>query len=118
MKTLAELTALKEKARELVALREGKDTVRVVVAMGTCGIAAGAKSVLNAFVEGISQNGLYEHVLVRQSGNADFCEQAPVVEVYEDGKDKVTYVKMTAEKAQRVITEHLIGGKPVAEFTK
>lgn len=118
MKTLAELTAVREKNRPLVAMREGRDDIRVVVAMGTCGIAAGAQEVLTAFVEGVNANGLYEHVLVRQSGCIGSCAQEPIVEVYQDGKEKITYAGMTPEKAQRVIQEHLIGGTPVAEYIK
>lgn len=118
MRTLAELTAIKEKNRPLVAMREGKDDIRVVVAMGTCGIAAGAQEVLSAFIRGVNEQGLYEHVLVRQSGCVGSCTQEPIVEVYQDGKEKVTYISMTPQKAERVIQEHLIGGKPVAEYIK
>ncbi len=117
MKSLAELAAIKAKMQDKIAIREGSDSVRVVVGMATCGIAAGARPVLSAFVEGVNEAGLTERVMVTQTGCIGICQYEPVVEVYEDGKDKVTYVKMTAEKAKRVVDEHLKGGKVVTEFT-
>ncbi|MBR5538733.1 MAG: (2Fe-2S) ferredoxin domain-containing protein [Clostridia bacterium] len=117
MKSLAELAAIKAKMQDKIAIREGSDTMRVVVGMATCGIAAGARPVLGAFVEGVNEAGLAEKVMVTQTGCIGICQYEPVVEVFEDGKDKVTYVKMTAEKAKRVVDEHLKGGKVVTEYT-
>lgn len=117
MKTLAELQAIKEKMQSKVALREGSGEKRVVVGMATCGIAAGARPVLNAFVEQVDAAGLSGSVTVTQTGCIGICQYEPVVEVFEAGKDKVTYVKMTADKVDRVVEEHLKGGKPVAEYT-
>lgn len=117
MKSLAELAAIREKMKDKVVIREGTSETRVVVGMATCGIAAGARPVLNAFVEGVSKAGLTDSVTVSQTGCIGVCKYEPVVEVFEAGKEKVTYVKMTAEKAQRVIDEHLKGGKIIAEYT-
>ena len=117
MKSLAELAAIKAKMQDKIAIREGSDSVRVVVGMATCGIAAGARPVLSAFVESVNEAGLAEKVMVTQTGCIGICQYEPVVEVFEDGKDKVTYVKMTAEKAKRVVDEHLKGGKVVTEYT-
>lgn len=117
MKSLAELQAIKDKMKNKVVLREGAEEIRVVVGMATCGIAAGARPVLNAFVEGVNQAGLSEKVTVSQTGCIGICQFEPVVEVFEAGKEKVTYVKMTAEKAEKVISEHLKGGKVVSEYT-
>jgi len=117
MKTLAELQAIKEKMQGKVALREGSGEKRVVVGMATCGIAAGARPVLNAFVEQVNEAGLAATVTVTQTGCIGICQYEPVVEVFEADKEKVTYVKMTADKVARVVEEHLKGGKPVAEFT-
>ena len=117
MKSLAELHAIKEKMQGKVALREGSGDKRVVVGMATCGIAAGARPVLNAFVEQVSEAGLTASVTVTQTGCIGICQFEPVVEVFEAGKEKVTYVKMTADKVARVVEEHLKGGKPVAEYT-
>ncbi|MBQ9743175.1 MAG: (2Fe-2S) ferredoxin domain-containing protein [Ruminococcus sp.] len=117
MKSLAELQAIKEKMQNKVALREGSGEMRVVVGMATCGIAAGARPVLSAFVEEVANNNLAGKVTVSQTGCIGICQFEPVVEVYEADKEKVTYVKMTAEKAKRVVEEHIKGGKVVAEYT-
>ena len=117
MKSLAELAAIRDKMKDKIVLREGSNDIRVVVGMATCGIAAGARPVLNAFVEGVGAEGLAQKVTVTQTGCVGICQYEPVVEIFEPGKDKVTYVKMTAEKAQRVIAEHLKGGNVVAEYT-
>lgn len=117
MKSLAELQAIRDKMQNKVALREGTGEKRVVVGMATCGIAAGARPVLGAFVEQINEQGLAGTITVTQTGCIGICQYEPVVEVFEAGKEKVTYVKMTADKVSRVVEEHLKGGKPVAEFT-
>ena len=117
MKSLAELQAIKEKMKNSVVLREGGETIRVVVGMATCGIAAGARPVLNALVEEVTKDGLSEKVMVTQTGCIGLCQYEPIVEVFEGGKEKVTYVKMDAQKARRVVEEHLKGGKVVTEYT-
>ncbi|MCQ2445975.1 MAG: (2Fe-2S) ferredoxin domain-containing protein [Clostridia bacterium] len=117
MKTLEELAAIREKMKSKVVLREGSSDIRVVVGMATCGIAAGARPVLNAFVEEVAKENLSEKVTVTQTGCIGICQYEPVVEIFEAGKEKVTYVKMTAEKVKRVMDEHIKGGKPVAEYT-
>ncbi len=117
MKSLAELKAIKDKMRDKVVIREGQSNVRVVVGMATCGIAAGARPVLNAFVTGVNEQGLAANVTVTQTGCIGICQYEPVVEVFEAGKEKVTYVKMTAEKAAEVIEKHLKNGNVVAEYT-
>ena len=117
MKSLAELAAIREKMTDKVILREGSGEIRVVVGMATCGIAAGARPVLSAFVEGVSKEGLSEKVTVSQTGCIGVCQYEPVVEIFEAGKDKVTYVKMTPEKAAKVIEKHLKGGNVVQEYT-
>ena len=116
MKTLAELQAIRDKMKDKVVMREGVDGIRVVVGMATCGIAAGARPVLNAFVEGVNNAGLNDKVAVSQTGCIGLCQYEPIVEVYE-GDDKVTYVHMDAEKVAKVVEQHLKGGKVVAEFT-
>lgn len=117
MKSLAELQAIRDKMKDKVVLREGTEEIRVVVGMATCGIAAGARPVLNAFVEGVNKEGLSEKVTVSQTGCIGICQYEPVVEIFEAGKEKVTYVKMTAEKTAKVIKEHLKNGKIVTEYT-
>ena len=117
MKSLEELKAIKEKMQNKVALRTSSGETRVVVGMATCGIAAGARPVLNAFVEGVAEAGLGDSVMVTQTGCIGICQYEPVVEIYEAGKEKITYVKMTAEKAKAVVEKHLKGGNVVSEFT-
>ena len=117
MKSLAELAAIREKMQSKVVIREGMGATRVVVGMATCGIAAGARPVLNAFVEGVNANGLTDKVAVTQTGCIGICQYEPVVEIYEEGKEKVTYVKLDAEKAAEIVEKHLKGGKVVEEYT-
>ena len=117
MKSLAELAAIREQMKDKVAMRESEGNIRVSVGMATCGIAAGARPVLNAFVEGISKAGLADKVAVTQTGCIGICQYEPVVEIFENGKDKVTYVKMNAEKAAEVVEKHLGQGKIVEEYT-
>ena len=117
MKSLAELAAIREKMKDKIVLREGTGSVRVVVGMATCGIAAGARPVLNAFVEGVDREGLNDKVLVSQTGCVGLCQYEPIVEVYTADAEKVTYVKMTVEKAEKVLQQHLKGGKIVEEYT-
>ena len=117
MKSLEELKAIKAKMQDKVVLRTSSGDIRIVVGMATCGIAAGARPVLNAFVEGVSEAGLGDNVIVTQTGCVGICQYEPVVEVYTPDAEKVTYVKMTAERAKEVIEKHIKGGKPVVEYT-
>ena len=117
MKSLAELKAIKDRMKSKVILREGQGDIRVVVGMATCGIAAGARPVLNTLVEEVNNADLYEKVTVSQTGCIGFCQLEPIVEVFEAGKEKVTYIKMTPEKVKEVIEKHLKGGNVVTEYT-
>ncbi len=117
MKSLAELQAIKDKMKDKVVMREGVSSTRVVVGMATCGIAAGARPVLSAFVEAVNDEGLAQSVTVSQTGCVGLCQYEPIVEVYEAGKEKITYVKMTADKAKEVVSKHLKGGKVITEYT-
>ena len=117
MKSLAELQAIKDKMKNKVVLREGSNELRVVVGMATCGIAAGARPVLNAIVEAVNEGGLADKVTVSQTGCIGLCQYEPIVEVFESGKEKVTYVKVDADKAKRIVEEHLKGGKVVVDYT-
>ena len=117
MKSLAELAAIRERMQSKVVIREGAAATRVVVGMATCGIAAGARPVLNAFVDGVNKEGLGSKITVTQTGCIGICQYEPVVEVYEDGREKVTYVKLDAEKAAEIVEKHLKGGNIVAEYT-
>ena len=117
MKSLAELQALRDKMKNNMGVR-GDDTgnIRVVVGMATCGIAAGARPVLQAFTEEAAARGL-TNVTISQTGCIGICQYEPVVEIVTPGQEKVTYVKMTAEKAVRVVNDHLVNGNVVTEYT-
>lgn len=117
MKSLEELAALRERMKNEVAMRQSSGSAaRVVVGMATCGIAAGARPVLTAFEEEIAHRNL-QAVTVTQVGCIGMCKLEPIVEVYQPGKEKVTYVKMTPEKVARIVAEHLVNGMPVVEYT-
>ncbi len=117
MKSLAELKAIKEKTRASVSLREGQEGKRrVLVGMATCGIAAGARPILSTMVEEVAKRQLSD-VIVTQTGCIGICQYEPVVEVVESNGEKVTYVKMTPEKALRVINDHVVNGNVVMEYT-
>jgi len=117
MKSLQELAEIRDRMKSKVAMREGQNDIRIVVGMATCGIAAGARPVLNTLVEEVGKQGLGDKVTVSQTGCIGICRLEPIVEVFEPGKEKVTYVKMTSDKAKQVISEHIKGGKPVYEYT-
>ena len=118
MKSLEELKAIRDRAKATVHLRKENppDNIRVVVGMATCGIAAGARPVLSAFTEEVAKRGL-QNVMVTQTGCIGLCQYEPIVEVYEPDGKVTTYVKMTPDKVDRIITEHLVNGKVVDEFT-
>ncbi len=117
MKTLEELMAIKAKAEKQMNVREeGAAGIRIVVGMATCGIAAGARPVLAGFVEEVAKRNLKD-VSVNQTGCFGMCQYEPIVEVHEEGKEKVTYIKMSPEKVARVVADHIVNGNPVVEYT-
>ncbi len=118
MKSLAELQAIREKTLNRINLRkeEESDVTRVVIGMATCGIAAGARPVMLAFMDEINKRGL-NHVTVSQTGCIGMCRLEPMVDVIMPGQEKVTYVHMTPEKVGRVVAEHIVNGRPVEEYT-
>lgn len=116
MKTLEELKAIREKMQGQVGLRsETASQTRVVVGMATCGIASGARPVLTALSDVVQEKNL-TNIAVVQTGCIGLCQFEPIVEVFEPGKEKVTYIKMTPEKALEVVEKHLIGGKVVEKY--
>ena len=116
MKSLEELRAIREKMQSQMGVRDTADkSTRVVVGMATCGIAAGARPVLNKFAELVQERKL-ENVMVTQTGCIGICKYEPIVEVFEPDKPKVTYVHMTPEKAEEVVNRHLVGGQVVKDY--
>lgn len=117
MKTLEELMAIRDKAKANMTDRSGDgDSVRVVVGMATCGIAAGARPVLNAFTDEVAKRNL-QNVTVAQTGCIGMCQYEPIVEVFEHGKEKVTYVKVAPEMVSEIVASHIVNGNPVAKYT-
>lgn len=117
LKSLADLQAIRERMQKQLDLRDTTgDQIRVVVGMATCGIAAGARPVLAAFLEEVEKRNL-RNVTVTQTGCIGVCRLEPIVEIYAPGEEKVTYVKMTPEKVPAVVSEHLVNGRVVAEYT-
>ncbi|MBR6424631.1 MAG: (2Fe-2S) ferredoxin domain-containing protein [Oscillospiraceae bacterium] len=117
MKSLEDLKAIREQMQAKINLRSNdEDNIRVVVGMATCGIAAGARPVLNAFVDEVSKRHL-NNVTVTQTGCLGVCRLEPLVEVYVPGKEKVTYVKMTEDKARKVVAEHIVNQQVVDDYT-
>ncbi len=116
MKSLEELKLIREEAKKNLEMRDSGKTTRVVVGMATCGIAAGARPVLQSFVEELQKRNMAD-VQVVQTGCIGMCAYEPIVEVTMPEKDKVTYVFMDAEKVKKVVAEHLVNGRVVAEYT-
>jgi len=116
VKTIQELEEIRKNMLDKMNIRKEREGTRVVVGMATCGIAAGARPVLMAFVEEVNKRGLQD-VVVSQTGCIGICEYEPVVEVYKPDEEKVTYVEMTADKVARVVAEHIVNGKVVTEYT-
>ena len=117
MKSLTELKAIRDRMQGQVGMRgEDASQTRVVVGMATCGIAAGARPVLLKLSEEVQKRQLKD-VVVTQTGCIGLCQYEPIVEVFEPGKDKVTYIRMTPDKAEEVLERHLVGGHVVEEYT-
>ena len=118
MKSMAELEAIRQRTLQRINLRKEDDNenIRVVVGRATCGIAAGARPVMMAFMDEINKRTLSK-VTVSQTGCIGMCRLEPMVDVYLPGKEKVTYVHMTPEKVGRVVAEHIVNGRPVTEYT-
>jgi len=117
MKSLAELAALREQALSQIHMRnDEQDGVRIVVGMATCGIAAGARPVLSAFLEEVNKRKL-ENVAVVQTGCIGLCRLEPIVEVYLPGQEKVTYGKVAPEMVAKIVGDHVVNGKVVKEYT-
>lgn len=117
MKSTEELQAIRDRVRNQINLRHAEDDqIRVVVGMATCGIAAGARPVLTTLTEEIRKRNL-TNVQVTQTGCIGVCRLEPIVEVYFPREEKVTYVKMTPERAVSVVSEHLVNRRVVTEYT-
>ncbi len=113
--TIADLKKIKEEFHASQALREGGYRVKITVHMGTCGIAAGARPVMNAILEEIAKSNRQD-VAVTTSGCAGLCSKEPMATIELMGEPPVKYISLTDEKARKIFAEHVIGGKPVKEY--
>ena len=116
MKSIADLEAIRQKTLSKTNLRREHEGVRIVVGMATCGIAAGARPVMNAFIDEVGKRNLL-NVVVAQTGCIGMCRYEPIVEVMRPGEEKVTYVNVKPEMAARIVADHVVNGKPVVEYT-
>jgi NADP-reducing hydrogenase subunit HndB len=115
MKSLEELKALRDVAKKKIEMRDSDAQYRVVVGMATCGIAAGARPVLNAMVDALSTSNY--SCVVTQTGCIGMCTLEPIVEIYDSEQTKTTYVKMTPEKALEVLESHVKHGQVLEAYT-
>lgn len=117
MKSLEELRAIRERMQGKVGMRsEDASQTRIVVGMATCGIASGARPVLNVLADEVQRRGMSD-VVVTQTGCIGLCQYEPIIEVYVPGKEKVTYVKMNVDKALEVLEQHIVRGYVLGKYT-
>lgn len=116
MKSLEELKKIREASLANMEMRNTDKDIRIVVGMATCGISAGARPVLNTLVEEIAKRNLV-NVQVVQTGCIGMCTYEPIVEVYVKDNEKVTYINIDAEKAKKIVAEHIVNNKVVKEYT-
>ena len=115
--TLADLRKMREEKQQAMEMRDASNKdVQVIVGMGTCGIAAGARPVMLAFMEEINKRGL-STVTVSQTGCIGMCRYEPMLDVILPGKEKVTYIHVKPEMVPRIVAEHIVNGQPVEEYT-
>jgi NADP-reducing hydrogenase subunit HndB len=114
VKSLEDLKKIKEEALRKREIRNANARARITVAMGTCGIAAGARDTMKAILDAIEKDQL-SGVLVLQTGCIGLCEFEPIVDV-QIGEDKVTYGKVTPDRARAIVAEHVVGGEPIKEW--
>jgi NADP-reducing hydrogenase subunit HndB len=112
IKSAADLKAMADRAKASVELREGTKEIQVTVHMGTCGIAAGARGVIAAFMREMAASGV-DDVTLRQAGCAGLCEQEPMITVRDASDTPYRYGLLDDAKVKTIVTEHLVGGKPV-----
>jgi len=116
LKSIEDLERVRKEALERLRIREGGAAKRIVVGMGTCGIAAGARDVVQAVLDELALRKISD-VAITQTGCIGLCEYEPLVDVYTPGAPKVTYAHVTAEKARQIVSRHVINGQIIGEWT-
>lgn len=115
MKTLEDLKRIREQAQQAMKVRESQHKCKIVVAMGTCGIASGAREVMTAILDELEKRGITD-VAVTQSGCKGLCEQEPTVDVVKAGEPTVTYGYVTPEKARAIVAQHIVNDQIAGEW--
>ena len=115
MKNLEELKKIKERVKKDLELRTGEDRLKIVVCLGTCGIAAGARQTMNTLVDLINKSNRSD-IIVATAGCAGFCEQEPMIQVYMKDKKPVVYGKVDSKAAEEIFEKHILNGKIVEEY--
>jgi NADP-reducing hydrogenase subunit HndB len=110
-----DLDRIGEKVKRAILLREGAGRARIIVHMGTCGIAAGARTVMQAFMDAI-ENRKAGDVILTISSCAGLCSREPMATIELQDEPPVKYVDLTPEKAKEVFEQHVVGGKIVTEY--
>ncbi len=113
IKSLEDLRKIKESSKDLTSARSGGAT-RVIIGMGTCGIAAGAREVMTAVLEELDKRGLRD-VVVETTGCIGMCQKEPLLDVIRPGEPRITYGDVTPADVERIIGEHLVGGRVVED---
>jgi len=114
--TLEELAKIREKTKRLTTIREGGEyRAKVCVHMGTCGIAAGARTIMNALMKELEERALSD-ILLTTSGCAGLCSREPMATVEIAGQAPVKYVDLTDKKIKEIFEKHVLGGRIVIEY--
>ncbi|UCH34566.1 MAG: (2Fe-2S) ferredoxin domain-containing protein [Armatimonadota bacterium] len=115
LKNVKDLEKMRQEVRASLAARESAGGARLVVAMGTCGIAAGAREVVAALMDEIEKRKLQD-ITITQSGCKGLCDREPTLDVLRPGETSITYGDVTPDAARRIVAEHIMGGNVVKEF--
>ncbi len=113
--TLDELKALRDKAKESIKTRDGKGRAKIIVHMGTCGIASGARNIMNSLLKELEERNITD-VIVTTSGCAGLCSHEPMMTVEIPGKPPVKYIDLTEDKVKKIMVEHILGGNIVVDY--
>jgi NADP-reducing hydrogenase subunit HndB len=113
--TVEDLQKIKERARRTTLLREGAGRAKVTVHMGTCGIAAGARNIMDALLKAMEAQDVTD-VILTTSGCAGLCSREPMATVELVGEAPVKYIELTENKIRKVFMEHVMGGRIVTEY--
>lgn len=115
MKSLEDLKRIREQAQAQIRLRTQEANTKIIVGMGTCGIAAGARETLMAILDELAKRNIQD-VVVTQTGCVGLCEYEPLVNVVKPGQPKITYMKVTPEKARQIVASHIVNDQVVSEW--